>query len=137
LPPFDKFTSHSCRRTPKLITFSIAPQQSLAITLLSENRLAEAERLLRKTLDSQRRVLRPDDPHTADSMYGLGCLAALQGRKDEALSLLREAVDHGLPVPGDLAIEKEDSLKSLHGDPRFVALVASAKPHAAATQTPK
>jgi hypothetical protein len=30
-------------------------------------------------------------------------------------------VDHGLPGFGDLALEKDPDLNSLHGDPRFAA----------------
>jgi hypothetical protein len=62
---------------------------------------------------------------------------ALQGHKNEALSILREAVDHGLPVAGQVDIENEDNLKSLHGDPQFAVLVAYAKQHASSAQQPK
>jgi len=44
---------------------------------------------------------------------------------------LRQAVDHGLPPRIDLNIEKEPYFNSLHGDPRFAALVAHAKERAA------
>ena len=50
----------------------------------------------------------------------------------EALSLVRQAVDHGLQPRMDLDIEKEPLFNSLHGDPRFAALVAHAKERAAA-----
>jgi hypothetical protein len=36
-----------------------------------------------------------------------------------------------------LGIDKDPHLKSLHGDPRFAALVAHAKERAAAAETPK
>ena len=48
-------------------------------------------------------------------------------RPDEALSLLREAVDHGLAPNIALAIEKDPDLSSLSGDSRFTALVTHAK----------
>jgi hypothetical protein len=57
---------------------------------------------------------------------------ARKGNADEALALLREAVDHTLTPKTDLAIETNPDLKSLHGDPRFAALVAHAKERAAA-----
>jgi pentatricopeptide repeat protein len=60
-----------------------------------------------------------------------------KGNRDEAFSLLREAVDHGLPPNADLGIEKDPDLKSLHGDPRFAALVAHAQERAAAALKPK
>ena len=107
---------------------------NLANILQYEGRYAEAERLHRETLDVQRRVLGPDHPDTADSPYNLGCMMVRKGDLKEALSLLREAVDHGLPAGGDLDIEKDPDLKPLHGDPRFAALVAHAKERAAAAQ---
>jgi hypothetical protein len=87
--------------------------------------------LVRQELDTERRVRGPDDPKTAASIYTLGCLAALQGRRNDAVSLLREAVDHGLPPSDDLGMEKDTELESLQGDPGFAALVAYAKQHAA------
>jgi hypothetical protein len=50
--------------------------------------------------------------------------------------MLGEAVDHGLQPSMDLGIEKDTNLKSLHGDPRFDAIVADAKERAAAAQRP-
>jgi hypothetical protein len=63
-------------------------------------------------------------------------MLARKGNRDEALSLLREAVDHGLSPVADLAIEKDPDLESLHGDPGFATLVADAKKRAAAAQKP-
>ncbi len=76
--------------------------------------------------------------------------SAHQGRRHEALTILREAVsrfpcaryvsngtvDHGLNAHIDLSIENDSDLKSLHGYPRFSALVAYAKERAAAAQKP-
>ena len=50
--------------------------------------------------------------------------------------MLSQAVDHGLSPSVDLGIDKDPDLKSLHGDPRFAALVAHAKERAAAAQKP-
>jgi non-specific serine/threonine protein kinase/serine/threonine-protein kinase len=109
---------------------------NLADTLSREGRYAESEKMQRELLDIQRRVLGPENPNTALSVANLGSLAALQGRRNEAFSLLREAIDHGLRPADDLYLEKDSSLKSLHGDPRFAALVADAKERAAAAQKP-
>jgi non-specific serine/threonine protein kinase/serine/threonine-protein kinase len=109
---------------------------SLGAPLEQEGRYAEAEKLDRQVLEIQRRVLGPEHPDTAVTVYGLSCLAARQGHKDQALSLLRESVDHGLPPWGDLAVDKDPDLKSLHDDPRFATIVADAKERAAATQKP-
>ena len=56
----------------------------------------EAEKLERQTLEIQRRILGPDHPDTAMSTYNLGGIALHKGKSAEALSLLREAIDHGL-----------------------------------------
>jgi non-specific serine/threonine protein kinase/serine/threonine-protein kinase len=109
---------------------------NLAGVLGEEGHDAEAEKLFRELVEIQRRVLGPEHPQTAISVYNLGTAAARQGHKDQALSLLREAVDHGLPPYGDLAIDKDPDLRSLHGDPRFAAIVADAKDRAAAAQKP-
>jgi hypothetical protein len=44
-----------------------------------------------------------------------------------ALSLLGQAVDHGLPPRVELGIETDPMFNSLHSDRRFAALVAHAK----------
>jgi tetratricopeptide (TPR) repeat protein len=107
---------------------------NLASTLEQEGRYAEAEKMQREVLDIERRVLGPEHPLTAISVYNLGGLAAHQGRTNESFSLLRQAVEHGLPAYADLGIENDSDLQSLHSDPRFVALVADGKERAAAAQ---
>jgi eukaryotic-like serine/threonine-protein kinase len=109
---------------------------ALANVLTGEGRYDEAGKLFQETLDIRRRVLGPEHPDTAVATYNLGCIAAHRGQRDEALSLLRGAVDHGLPPYVDLRMDKDTDLKSLHGDPRFAALVAHAKERAAAAQKP-
>jgi non-specific serine/threonine protein kinase/serine/threonine-protein kinase len=100
---------------------------TLALTLAIERQYAEAAKLYRELLDANRRVLGPEHPDTLISEYNLACVEAHLGHKDEALSFLRDAVDHGLPPSADLGIDKEEELQSLHGDPRFAALVEHAK----------
>lgn len=116
---------------------TLLSMDNLADTLAGLKRYAESEKLYRETVDARRRVLGPNHPDTARSTYALACVLARQGRRDQALSLLRNAIDHGLDAGNDLDMEKDDDLKSLHGDPRFTALVAYAKEHAAAAQKPK
>jgi serine/threonine protein kinase len=106
---------------------------SLAVDLDDEGHYAEAEKLYRETLDIQRRVLGPENPHTALTKYNIACAVARQSRRNEALSLLGEAVEHGLPAYVALGMDKDPDLKSLHGDPRFDALLAEAR----AAATPK
>jgi eukaryotic-like serine/threonine-protein kinase len=105
----------------------------LVNTLQLEGRYPEAEKLEAETRAIQQRVLGPDHPATAVSTFNLACLEALQGHREQALSLLREAITHGLRPLQALAIEC-DELKSLRGDPRYEAMVAEVKTRAALVQ---
>jgi eukaryotic-like serine/threonine-protein kinase len=87
----------------------------------------EALKLYGETLDLEQRVLGPEQPETAVTRYSLACILARRGQMDEAVSNLQYAIDHGLQPRMDLQIEKDPFLSSLHGDPRFAALVAHAK----------
>jgi len=58
------------------------------------------------------------------------------GERDEALKLVREAIEHGLRSDEHLAMENDPDLKSLHGDPRLALLVAESKERAAALAKP-
>jgi serine/threonine protein kinase/Tfp pilus assembly protein PilF len=108
--------------------------RSLAALLAHGGHYAEAEKLERKTLEIQRRVLGPEHPETATSAYNLACALAREGKRDEALSFLHEAVDHGLQPAGLLELERSADLKSLHGDPRFAAIVSDAQQRAASRE---
>jgi len=96
---------------------------NLSTILDDEGRYAEAEKLERKTLEIERRVLGPDHPNTITATYNLACYATRLGKRDEALSLLGEAIVRG----GGRQMQTDPELKSLHGDPRFVALAAKIK----------
>jgi serine/threonine protein kinase len=110
---------------------TLSSMGNLAGVLDSEGRYADAEKLYREALGVERRVLAPDHPNTAITGYNLGVVEAHRGRRNEAFSLVRDAVDHGLPPSFDLDIANDPDLKPLHGDPRFVLLVAHAKERAA------
>ena len=110
---------------------SLLTMDNLNNTIAEQGRYAEAEKLCRETLDIRRRILGPEHRDTATSKYELAGLLARQGRHDEALAELRDAVDHGLPAGTALDIDKEDDFKSLHGDPRYRALLAHARERAA------
>jgi tetratricopeptide (TPR) repeat protein len=105
---------------------------SLATSLLQEDHNLEAEKLLREALEVQRRILGLDHRDIGASTYELAILEEREGKNDEALGLLREAIDHGLSLDDSLGIETDPDLKSLHADPRFTALVAETKKRAAA-----
>jgi eukaryotic-like serine/threonine-protein kinase len=108
----------------------------LAYVLKRLGRTAEQEDLLRQALDIQRRILGPEDPSRGLLAYNVACIAARGGRRDEALSLLSESVDHGMPPFVAAAMPKDNDLVSLHGDPRFEAIVSRAKERAAAARKP-
>jgi len=110
---------------------------NLASGLIDEGNYTEAEKLLKQVRDIQRHVLGPEHSDTAVSTYNLACVAAHLGRRGEAFALLREAVDHGLSAQGDLDLDQDPDLKSLHGDPRFAPMVAHAKEVAASAQKTK
>ena len=113
---------------------TLQSMSNLADTLTQMGEYAKAEKLLTQARDIQRRVLGPDSPDTTLSTYNLGCVLAHQDKHDEALSALRDALDHGLSGWVALDMAMDPDLKSLHGDPRFDALVARAKARVAATQ---
>lgn len=103
---------------------------SLAISLLEQKQYPEAEKLLTQAIETQKRILSPNHPDTAESVYELAVLNEREGKSDQALTLLREAVNHGLPSDDSLRMETDPEFKSLHGDPRFEAIVAAASKNA-------
>jgi non-specific serine/threonine protein kinase/serine/threonine-protein kinase len=113
---------------------TLTTQDNLGAVMVASGHSAEAEKLEEQTLATRRRVLTPDHPDIAFSLYNLACVETALNKKDEALSLLREAVDHGLPVYADVGIGSDPDLKALHSDARFDALVAYAKERAAASK---
>jgi serine/threonine protein kinase/tetratricopeptide (TPR) repeat protein len=115
---------------------TLMSMNNLANMLFLERRYGEAEKLEHQTIEIQRRVLGPNHPDTAMSMYNLGGIALHEGKPGEALSLLQEAVDHGLAPNIALNMEKDPDLSALHRDPHFAALVAHAKERANAGQNP-
>jgi serine/threonine protein kinase len=115
----------------------LSTMTGLAYTLMQMHKYADAEELLKEEREIQLRVVGPDSPDAAISTYNLGAVAAHRGQPDVALALLREAVDHGLPPDGDLGIDSDPDLKSLHGNPHFEALVTYAKQRATAAQKPR
>lgn len=120
------------------IDFQLGPEHADALlsmdnrTIRWRKRAAEAEKLCRETAgDSPPRALLRH-PDTATSGYEFAGLQARQGRRNDALSTLKEAIDHGLAAETVLDLVKEEDFKSLHGGPQFEALVAHAKERATA-----
>lgn len=136
LPDAEKLEQETLDRQVRVFGYENLGTISSMINLASIQRDVgkddQAEKLFRETLDLETRVLGPDQPETAETKYDLAGLLARRGKTDDALTLLWQAVDHGLHPRIDLKIEDEPSLNSLHRDPRFAALVAHAKKQAAA-----
>jgi eukaryotic-like serine/threonine-protein kinase len=105
---------------------TLATMTELANNLSVQGRYQEANALLQETLAIQKRVQGVNHPDTAETKYNLACNAALEGHKAEALALLKEAFEHGLSPLNKKHMAEDSDLKSLHGDPRFEALVAEA-----------
>jgi hypothetical protein len=97
----------------------------------NQQRFSEAGTLLAEVLEVQRRVLGEDHPQTLDTVYNLGCLAALKGDRTAALHWLRQAVSQGYHAADWMT--RDADLEVLRGDPEFEAIVAQAGRNAAAT----
>jgi len=76
----------------------------------------------KRALDWVRRALAVD-PDEAMTLYNVACAYALMGRTDEAIDCLEKAVDNGYTHKE--WIENDADFKSLHGQPRFQALLQS------------
>jgi non-specific serine/threonine protein kinase/serine/threonine-protein kinase len=103
---------------------------NVAVDLSHEKRYGEAEKLFREAIQTAGKANQPDV--LVDFWYSFARGAAIAGRHDEALAYLGHATDLGFSNADAMAADND--LKSLHGDPRFKALVAKARRPAAAVQ---
>lgn len=87
-------------------------------------RYAEAEELLGSVRKSQLKILGRDHRNTAESAYNLASIAAFRGDATQAISMLRESVDHGLSQKAAIEIGLDPDFRSLHDDPRFGELLS-------------
>lgn len=110
---------------------------NLAAVLGLEKKYAQAEQVGREALGIGRRVLGEKDPTLAIILYNLGALAGIGGRSDQAIELLYQAIDAGLPPPAAAGMDRDPDLQPLHGNPRFPGLVAHAKELVALQAAPK
>jgi eukaryotic-like serine/threonine-protein kinase len=103
---------------------------NLADILYQQHRYPEAAGFFHEAVDIQRRVLGAHHPDTLDSMAHLAFALVLVRKEDEAISTLREAFDNGLDLKTLTDFDKNGDLKSLHGEPRFEALLAEVQKRA-------
>jgi hypothetical protein len=93
-----------------------------ALGFSREGHYADSEKLFRDVIETAEKT---DQPATvAEAWYNFACAEAGRGRPDEAFAALNHAIEKSLISPGELSADPE--LKTLHGDPRFDALVAKA-----------
>ena len=116
---------------------TLQARTGLSNMLTQEGHYDQAEKLLSETLEIQRRLDGPDNPRTVKSVYNMACLKAQMGKREEAFQFLAESVEHGMTPRRAQHLDSDADLKSLHGDPRFAALVARAKDKTATTQNAK
>lgn len=69
---------------PERLTLPLADAVAVAVRLLGERRLPQAEALLQAVIDAA--------PENADALHFLGVLRAQQGRGDDAIDLIRRAL---------------------------------------------
>lgn len=93
-----------------------------ALCLSREGRDGEAKKMFHDVIETAEKTNQPGT--VAEAWYNLGCADADGGRNDAAFADLNHAVENGLVSPGQISSDPE--LKSLHGDPRFEALIAKA-----------
>jgi tetratricopeptide (TPR) repeat protein len=97
----------------------------LGSVYMRQQRYADAERVRTELLAVERRTLGETSSGVFELMYGLACTTALEGKRAEAIDWLRQSVSHGYRDADWMT--KDSDLLSLHGDPRFEAVVAEAR----------
>jgi len=106
--------------------FTLSAESNVAELLSERGNYARADQLFAQVHAAQQRVLGPDNPSTAETTESIATLKLREGHRDDALRLLREAIDHGLPAWAVKELPKDTDLNPLRSDPRFTALLAYA-----------
>jgi hypothetical protein len=101
--------------------------KSLADTYCRHDRCEEAAPLYERALELSRRVNGEGHQQTNALRYNLACHAALRGHRDNAISYLREALDHGYDGGVYSWILDDPDLASLRGDPEAEAIALEMK----------
>jgi len=86
----------------------------------------EAMRTFQKLLVTETLYYGPEQGESAATKYDLASVLLRKKQKDQAISLLSGAINH-LPPRIALGMSSDPLFVSLHGDPRFEALVVEAK----------
>ena len=99
--------------------------------LKKQKRYPEAEATFRQALAERQRSLGAYHPDTASSAYSLASVLALEGKRDDAISNLKFAVEHDLSAEERSGLATNDDLKALRSDPRYAAILATSGQKAA------
>ncbi len=99
-----------------------------------EHQYVESEELSRQLIDIMRRLYGVYDSRTAEASFELGTVLALEGKRDEAIAVLGEAVAHGLQREQLTALRTDASFTSLRDSDGFKAVVADAGRRAGAAK---
>ncbi len=91
----------------------------LSVVYTRQGRYDESAAIDRKCADLARREFGDSDPEANLQRYNAACNAALRGDRDEAIRMLREALDHGYRGYSYWPSMDDPELGSLHGDPEF------------------
>ena len=103
-------------QTPSSLPTSLASLESQATAAYTAKQYAESARLFARAV-----ALAQGDQRAGDE-YNEACSLALSGEKERSLGVLAQAVDDGFADSGHIAVDTD--LISLHGDPRWTALLA-------------
>jgi tetratricopeptide (TPR) repeat protein len=106
---------------------TVKAMADLGDALLRQKKYSQAEKVIREALGIGKRVLAAKGPLMACMLYNLAALAGVAGRSDEAIGLLNQSIDTGLPPAAVDGMGQDPDLQPLHADPRFAVLVAHAK----------
>jgi non-specific serine/threonine protein kinase/serine/threonine-protein kinase len=104
-------------------TSTLQSMELEALGLSREGRYADSEKMFREVIETAEKTSQPAT--VGEAWYNFACAEAARGQPDQAFADLNHAIENGLISPGELSADPE--LKSLHGDPRFDALVAKAR----------
>jgi tetratricopeptide (TPR) repeat protein len=106
--------------------------KQLGKVLAHTDRYREASQLFRDAIEKPNSA--PGPGNVWQVWYGFACTAAAAGRSADAVTFLREAVNHGYKDGDGMAADFD--LQSLRPDPRFQQLVSQLAPPPAASGVP-
>jgi tetratricopeptide (TPR) repeat protein len=105
--------------------------QSIGYLEYEAGNLDRARQNYRRALEIQQKAWGPEHSVTSGTLYSLACFDALDGKPEQALDLLRSALDRGFD--NDFIFEDPD-MESLRGTPEFEEILAEVRRRRAGEQ---